>query len=75
MKKAVFSLEPLSCPGCAKNIETSLQKIDGIEEVKVLFYSNRVRTAFNTNLIKAEEIQKALISLGYPVTSQKVSSV
>ena len=73
MKKAVFGLEPLSCPTCIKKIESTLEKMDGMKEVKVLFHSNRVRTEFDDKLLSADEIQNTIVKLGYPVTSQKVS--
>lgn len=73
MKKAVFGLEPLSCPTCIKKIEGTLQKMDGVEEIKVMFHSNRVRAQFDENVIQAEEIQKVIEKLGYPVLSQRVS--
>lgn len=73
MKKAVFGLEPLSCPTCIKKIEGTLLKLNGIEEVKVMFHSNRVRIQFNENIIQADEAQKVIEKLGYPVVSQRVS--
>lgn len=73
MKKAVFGLEPLSCPSCVKKIESTLQKMDGVKEVKVLFHSNRVRTQFDEQVLQAKDIQDTIVKLGYPVTSQKVS--
>ncbi len=33
MRKVVFGLEPLSCPSCIQKIESSLNKLDGIELV------------------------------------------
>ena len=47
MKKAVFGLEPLSCPSCIKKIEGTVGKMDGVEEVKVLFNSSKVRAQFD----------------------------
>lgn len=73
MKKAVFGLEPLSCPTCIKKIESTLQKMDGVEEVKVLFHSNRVRTQFDASLVLADDLKSAIEKLGYPVVSQRVS--
>ncbi len=73
MKKAVFGLEPLSCPSCIKKIESTLQKMEGMKEAKVLFHSNRVRTQFDEKLLQADDIQETIVKLGYPVTSQKIS--
>ena len=73
MKKAVFGLEPLSCPTCIKKIENTVGKMDGVEEVKVLFNSNKVRARFNEDIVQAEQIHEVITKLGYPVVSQKVS--
>lgn len=73
MKKVVFGLEPLSCPSCIKKIESSLKKMDGVQDAKVLFHSGKVRAQFDDNIIQADELYKVIVNLGYPVLSQKVS--
>lgn len=73
MRKAVFGLEPLSCPTCIKKIEVALEKMDGVKEVKVMFHSDKVRTQFDAEVVNADQMQETIEKLGYPVTSQKVS--
>ncbi|WP_432361909.1 heavy-metal-associated domain-containing protein [Sporosarcina sp. UB5] len=73
MKKIVLNLEPLTCPSCIKKIESALNKLNGVEEVKVLFNSGKVRAQFDEDKIAAETIAKTVTSLGYAVISQKVS--
>ena len=73
MKKVVFGLEALSCPSCIKKIETVLGKSAGVDDVKVLFHSNKVRAQFNEEVISAEELKNVIMDLGYPVLSQKES--
>ena len=73
MKKAVFGLEPLSCPTCIKKIESTVSKMDGVKDVKVLFNSNKVRTQFDSDVVNADQIQESIVKLGYPVISQKIS--
>lgn len=73
MKKAVFSLEPLSCPTCIKKIEDALVKMDGVKEVKVMFHSKKVRTQFDADVVSVDQMQETVEKLGYPVTSQKFS--
>ena len=73
MKKAVFGLEPLSCPTCIKKIESALEKMDGVKEVKVMFHSDKVRTQFDEGVVNADQMQETIEKLGYPVTTQKVS--
>ena len=73
MKKAVFGLEPLGCPSCVKKIENTVRKMHGVQEVKVLFNSNKVSAQFDEGVVQAEQIHEVITKLGYPVVSQKVS--
>lgn len=73
MSKAVYQLEPLTCPSCIKKIETTLSKTAGVESTKVMFNSSKVRTEFDENEIKADKIEETITKLGYPVLSVKVS--
>ena len=73
MAKAVFQLEPLTCPSCIKKIETTLHKTTGVDTVKVLFNSSKVKTEFDETLIEAYQLEETIKKLGYPVVSAKVS--
>lgn len=67
MTKTVYRLEPLTCPSCVKKIETTLNKIAGVESAKVMFHSNKVKVEYDENNIDAEKIKKTMIKLGYSV--------
>lgn len=73
MTKAVFQLEPLTCPSCIKKIETTLNKTTGIESTKVLFNTSKVKVEFDEVHVKANQIEETMKKLGYPVLSSKVS--
>lgn len=73
MKKAVFTMEPFSCPSCIKKIESTLLKTDGVREAKVLFHSGRVRVEFDSSTTSADLLAGTVARLGYPVLSTKVS--
>ncbi len=73
MNKAVFNMEPFSCPSCIKKIESTLKKVDGVDEVKVLFNAGRVRVGFDGTKTSADTLENALVRLGYPVLSTKIS--
>jgi copper chaperone len=73
MSKAVFQLEPLTCPSCIKKIETTLNKTTGVETAKVLFNSSKVKTEFDDTQIEASQLEATIKKLGYPVLSSKVS--
>lgn len=73
LTKAVFNMEPFTCPSCVKQIENTLGKVDGVEQVQVMFNSNRVRVQFNEDLTNIDALQKTVERLGYPVISKKTS--
>lgn len=73
LSKAVFNMEPFTCPSCVKKIENTVTKIDGVERVQVMFNSGRVRVEFNQAKTTAEAVQDTLVKLGYPVLSKKVA--
>ncbi|MDM5157255.1 heavy-metal-associated domain-containing protein [Bacillus sp. DX1.1] len=73
MTKAVFQLEPLTCPSCIKKIESTLTKKAGVESVKVLFNLGKVKTQFDQSLTNAKNIEETIKNLGYIVISAKVA--
>ena len=73
MKKAVFNMEPFSCPSCIKKIESTLLKTGGVNDAQVMFHSGRVRAEFNSAITSAETLESIITELGYPVLSRKVS--
>lgn len=73
MEKAIYQLEPLTCPSCIKKIETTLTKTAGIDSVKVLFNTSKVKTEYNESAIESSEIKEVIQKLGYQVLSARVS--
>ncbi|SDD87160.1 Copper chaperone CopZ [Bhargavaea beijingensis] len=73
MKQVVLQMEALTCPSCIKKIEGALGKMDGVEQAKVLFNSGKVKARFDERKINAEEIERTVTKLGYPVLSKKMS--
>ncbi|MCH6267546.1 MULTISPECIES: heavy-metal-associated domain-containing protein [Neobacillus] len=73
MKKAVFQLEPLTCPSCIKKIETTLQKTPGVRMAKVIFNMSKVKAEFNESEVNANQLEEKFHKLGYEVISTKVS--
>lgn len=71
--KAIFELEPLTCPSCVKKIETALDRTDGVETTKVLFNSGKVRVEFNDEKTNVDTLAEVIEGLGYPVLKTKVS--
>ncbi|MGJ7910242.1 heavy-metal-associated domain-containing protein [Neobacillus sp. LXY-1] len=75
MIKAVFQLEPFTCPSCISKIESSLSKKAGVESVKVYFNLGKIKMQFDEGKTSAGSIKETLNRLGYMVLSSKVSKV
>ena len=73
MSQAVIQLGPVTCPSCIKKIEAVVSKIEGVETVKVLFNSSKVKAAFDGNKTSGNAISEPLQKLGYEVQSVKES--
>ncbi|WP_040225509.1 heavy-metal-associated domain-containing protein [Bhargavaea cecembensis] len=73
MKKVVLQMEALTCPSCIKKIEGALDKTAGVDNAKVLFNSGKVKASFDESIVSADELEKIVSKLGYPVLSKKVS--
>lgn len=73
MAKAEFQLESLTCPTCVKKIETTLNKAKGVDSVKVLFNSSKVKTEFDDTQTNAEKLKITIENLGYSVLNSKRS--
>lgn len=73
MTKAVFNMEPFTCPSCVKKIENTVEKVDGVQKVQVMFNSGRVRVEFDSSITNADTLQGTIVRLGYPVLSRRVS--
>jgi copper chaperone len=73
MAKAEFRLETLTCPTCVTKIESTLTKAKGVDSVKVLFNSSKVKTEFDDTKTNAEKLKLTIENLGYTVLNSKSS--
>ncbi len=71
MKNVTLQLEQLTCPSCVKKIENALSSQHGVEEVKILFSSSKVKVSYDENQLDADTIEKVVSSLGFEVLSKK----
>ncbi|MUV38362.1 Cu(+) exporting ATPase [Lentibacillus sp. JNUCC-1] len=67
MKTVKFQLEPLTCPSCINKIEKALGKMNGVTDAKVLFNSSKVKATIDEGQVTADEVERTIEKLGYPV--------
>ncbi len=71
MKKVTLQLETLTCPSCLVKIEAGLNKIDGVENIKILFNASKVKAEYDETKVQVGEIKSVIEKLGYDVLSVK----
>ncbi|MDU1442973.1 MAG: heavy metal translocating P-type ATPase [Clostridium cochlearium] len=65
MKKEIFNVEGMTCAACAKAVERSSKKLDGVQEASVNFASEKLNITFDENKLNKEDIKKAVEKAGY----------
>ncbi len=70
MKKSL-KVEGMSCVNCARAIEITLKKTEGIKSVKVSFELGKVEVDYDEGKISEEEIIRKIEELGYKVVQEK----
>lgn len=63
--KKIYSIENLCCANCASKMENSIQKIDGVEECRVNFLTQKFTLSANDEIFddvleKAKKIIKKI---------------
>lgn len=64
MKKIEFFVEGMTCASCVAKVESKLQQMEEIEEVKVSLFDNKVKIKAKENLEK-EKVYQVVQALGY----------
>lgn len=71
MTTVKFATEPFTCPSCVRKIESTVGRLDGVEDVQVMFNSSRVKVTFDPDEVSASRIADTITTLGYPVTGYR----
>lgn len=67
-KTVKISTEPFTCPSCIKKIEGGVGRLEGVQDVNVMFNSGKVKVSYDEARIAPEAIAETINDLGYPVT-------
>lgn len=66
----------MTCASCAKTIEKTVKKLDGVEAVDVNFATETANIRYNPSQVRMSEIYHVIIKAGYkplePVANQKI---
>ncbi|MDD4069332.1 MAG: copper ion binding protein, partial [Candidatus Izemoplasmatales bacterium] len=59
-----FLVEGMSCSSCARTIEETLKKIDGISEFNLNLVNNKLSLKYDKLVVKASQIQSRIDEVG-----------
>ncbi|HLD12142.1 MAG TPA: heavy metal-associated domain-containing protein [Candidatus Nanoarchaeia archaeon] len=68
MKKIKLSIEGMHCASCGSNIERSVKKVPGVQQVTVNVMIKKGYVTAEDN-VKEEDIKAAVAKTGYKVSS------
>lgn len=69
--KIVLTISGMHCASCAFNVERSLKKISGINDVRVSTITNKAFLESEQN-VNQEDIKKAVSKAGYNVVELEI---
>lgn len=64
-KKEVMSIIGMTCASCAKAVEKSVSKVDGVSKATVNFATEKLDVEFDESITNIESIKKAVVNAGY----------
>jgi Cu+-exporting ATPase len=67
MKKTI-RIRGMSCTSCAAGIENKLRRMEGIRKADVSFANGLMYLDFDKDIIRYEDIERQIVSLGYGVS-------
>ncbi|MFU8862226.1 MAG: heavy-metal-associated domain-containing protein [Cyclonatronaceae bacterium] len=65
LTKTILRSDDLSCPSCVNNIESNLNKKDGVEKATVHFSTGRIEVEHLPDVISEEELVEVVRQSGY----------
>lgn len=63
-----FDVEGMTCEGCENAVKTSINKLEGIQEVSASFKAGESLVKFDSTLVNRKMISEAISGAGYKVT-------
>lgn len=74
MTRKSFDIEGMSCAACSARVQSAVDKLDGVDSCSVNLLKNTMDTVFDENLVKDEDIIKAVKAAGYEAKPRQSGS-
>lgn len=68
-----LKIEGMTCASCAKAVERTTKKLDGVEDSNVNLATEKLSISFNEEILSLEDIQAAIEKAGYKAITETVS--
>jgi Cu+-exporting ATPase len=68
-----FKVSGMTCSACAQNIEKILIKDKGVSSASVSLPTEKATVSYDPALVKPEELEKAIESIGYGVVKESIT--
>lgn len=75
MQKKTLSVTGMSCAACAKAIEKSVNKVEGVSHASVNFASEKLIVEFDESKANVEKVKEAVIKAGYGVLDESKEAI
>ena len=69
-KNKSFQIEGMTCSACAKAVERSVLKLEGVTQASVNFASERLQLTYNSKQVSIDEINKSVEKAGYHIIEE-----
>ena len=65
-QSAILSVPGMNCPVCPITVKKSLQQVDGVKSVNVIYESKTAKVSFDDKVTDIKSLLKATENVGYP---------
>lgn len=62
----VLEVEGMTCGGCASSVQTSLERLEGVEKAEVTFEPPEARVRYDAARVTIDKLTEATANVGYP---------
>ena len=68
---AVLDIQNMTCSLCGVTVKKALQKVPGVEDAKIDYYTRRATVKYDAGKTTVAEMTKATADAGFPSTPHK----
>jgi Cu+-exporting ATPase len=70
MKEINLKITGMHCSSCALNIEKNLKRLEGVEEVKVNYASEKAQIKYDPNKVNLDKFKYTVKEIGYEIVNE-----